>query len=90
MKDSITAICQYYKEKGIIFSDVEYCPYHIESKIKEYKYDSLLRKPNAGMILNACKKFRIDLKKSVMIGDNEDIDNIRLPYIKCIINKTGK
>ena len=49
------------------------------------------RKPNPGMILKACEKLKIDLKKSVMIGDNPKIDNIKLPYLECkIINEEEK
>ena len=34
------------------------------------------------MILKACEKLKINLKDSIMIGDNPDIDNIKLPYLK--------
>ena len=37
------------------------------------------------MILRACENCRIDLKKSVMIGDNPSVDNINLPYLKTVI-----
>ncbi len=48
-----------------------YCPYHIEAKIEKYCRDSFDRKPSIGMILKAINEFDIDVKKSVMIGDNE-------------------
>ena len=34
------------------------------------------------MILSACEKLKIDLKNSVMLDDNKEIDNIKLPYIQ--------
>lgn len=37
------------------------------------------------MILKACDSLKIDLKNSIMIGDNPEIDNIKLPYLKCEI-----
>lgn len=37
-----------------------------------------MRKPEPGMILKACEDFRIDLKNSVMVGDNESTDRINL------------
>ena len=38
-------------------------------KIKKYKKDSIYRKPNPGMILDAAKKYKLDFNKSVLIGD---------------------
>jgi len=64
---------------------VQYCPYHSEGTIPEYRFVSKARKPEAGMILRACENCRIDLKKSVMIGDNPSVDNINLPYLKTVI-----
>ena len=87
MKEGLEGIKDFYLAKGISFDDIEYCPYHKDGVIKEYSYDTLLRKPNPGMILKACEKLKIDLKNSIMVGDNPDIDNINLPYLKCSIIK---
>ena len=83
MNEGFEGIKEFYRSKGVIFDDIEFCPYHKDGIIKEYAYDSLLRKPNPGMILRACEKLKIDLKNSIMIGDNSEIDNIKLPYLKC-------
>lgn len=86
MYEGFEGIKEYYNTNfGIKFDDIEYCPYHKDGIIKEYSHDSLLRKPNPGMILKACEKFKIDLKNSIMIGDNTEIDKIHLPYLKCEI-----
>lgn len=85
MTEGFEGIKDFYKAEGVIFDNIEYCPYHKDSVIKEYAYDTLLRKPNPGMILTACEKLKTDLKNSVMIGDNSNIDNIRLPYLRCKI-----
>ena len=85
MQEGFEGIKGFYKTQAITFDDIEYCPYHKDAVIEEYAYDTLLRKPNPGMILKACEKLKIDLKRSVMIGDNKDIDNIKLPYLKCNI-----
>ena len=85
MQEGFEGIKKFYKSKDITFDDIEYCPYHKDSIIKEYAYDTLLRKPNPGMILKACENLKIDLKHSIMVGDNKDIDNIKLPYLKCNI-----
>ncbi|MBQ9245883.1 HAD-IIIA family hydrolase [bacterium] len=78
-------IKNYYSKFNISFDDIQYCPFHVDSVLENYKYYSLLRKPNPGMILSSCEKLKIDLKNSVMIGDNKDIDKIKLPYLKSII-----
>ena len=85
MEEGFEGIKEFYISQGMNFDDIEFCPYHKDGVIKEYAYDTLLRKPNPGMILTACEKLKIDLKQSVMIGDNKDIDNIKLPYLRCNI-----
>jgi D,D-heptose 1,7-bisphosphate phosphatase len=85
MEEGLSGIQEYYANFNVQFSDVEFCPYHKDGIIKEFTYDTLLRKPNPGMILKACEKCKIDLKNSLMLGDNKEIDNINLPYLKCKI-----
>lgn len=85
MQECFKGIKSFYSKQGIAFDDIEFCPYHKDGIIKEYSYDSLLRKPNPGMILQACEKLKIDLKNSIMIGDNPLIDNIKLPYLNSLI-----
>ena len=84
MNECFDEISKIYKDFGINFNKIMFCPYHIDGIIDKYKYDTLLRKPNPGMILKACEDLKINLKESIMIGDNSDIDNIKLPYLKCI------
>lgn len=85
MNDNIESVIEFYKKNGIEFADVEYCTYCLDATIDEYKYKSLCRKPNPGMLLKASEKFNIDLKNSLMIGDNEKTDVIKLPYVKSLI-----
>jgi len=62
-------------EKGAIIDDIIFCPHHPNGIIPEYKKDCMCRKPNPGMILNAAKRFNIDLVNSILIGDKKtDID----------------
>ena len=46
-----------------------FCPHHVEGKIEEFRQDCQCRKPMPGMLLQAAKKWSIDLAKSFMIGD---------------------
>lgn len=59
-----------YKKKKIPIDDIFYCPFHPKIGNHYYKRKSYLRKPNPGMILEAKKKYNIDLTKSFMIGNS--------------------
>jgi D-glycero-D-manno-heptose 1,7-bisphosphate phosphatase len=62
---------QQFEAKGIHISKVYFSPYHPEFGIGEYKKDSLCRKPNPGMILQAQREFDLDLAASILVGDRE-------------------
>ncbi len=74
-------IYEFYRGEGIIIDDFYYCPYHRDAKFRKYRRDSLLRKPEAGMILKASQEHGVSISDSFMIGDKES-DRIRLPYLK--------
>jgi D,D-heptose 1,7-bisphosphate phosphatase len=54
--------------------DLFYCPHHPDKGFpgerSEYKIDCDCRKPKPGMIINAAKKYNIDLSASFMVGDD--------------------
>lgn len=58
-------------KRGCFIDKTYYCPYHPSSKIKKYKMKSILRKPNNGMIEKAFKDWKINRKKSIIIGDKK-------------------
>ena len=57
------------KNKGIDIIDVFYCPHHPNGEVDGYAVSCQCRKPCPGMILDAIKKYRIDAKCSLVIGD---------------------
>ena len=57
------------KKDGAKIDDIFYCPFHPEFGRGKYKKKSNDRKPGDGMIRKAIKKWKIDTKKSFMIGD---------------------
>jgi D-glycero-D-manno-heptose 1,7-bisphosphate phosphatase len=64
-----------FAEQQIQIASVYYCPYHPIHGVGKYRYDSQDRKPNPGMLLRACSDFSLDLRSSVLIGDQlSDID----------------
>jgi D,D-heptose 1,7-bisphosphate phosphatase len=52
-----------------LFDDVFLCPHHPKASLPEYRLDCECRKPKAGMILTAQKKYGIALADSIVIGD---------------------
>ena len=63
-------------EKGAYIDGLYYCPHHpdkgFEGEIKEFKIDCECRKPKPGMLMEAARKFNIDLSQSWMIGDGKN------------------
>ena len=61
---------EFYKE-GAIIDAVYYCPHHPVYGLGEYQLDCDCRKPKAGMFYKAIRDFKIDIDRSIMIGNNE-------------------
>lgn len=47
-----------------------YCPHHPESALEAYRKKCQCRKPQAGMLEEAAKRFNVDLKSSYVVGDS--------------------
>ncbi|GHV89655.1 histidinol phosphate phosphatase [Spirochaetia bacterium] len=61
-------------KQGAFLDDIFFCPHHPDrgfpGERPEYKIDCDCRKPKPGMLLEAAKKYNIDLSKSYMVGDD--------------------
>lgn len=57
------------KKEGVNVLDILYCPHKKEEKCN-------CKKPKPGMILQACKKYNINLEKSFVVGDTSDDEGI--------------
>jgi D-glycero-D-manno-heptose 1,7-bisphosphate phosphatase len=59
---------------GAYVDDIFFCPHHPDrgfpGERPEYKIDCPCRKPKPGLILEAAKKYHIDLSQSYMVGDD--------------------
>lgn len=60
---------QFHRHRAPIAA-VYYCPFHPEHGIGRYRRDSFLRKPRPGMLLRAAADFRLDLQRSLIVGDS--------------------
>ena len=49
---------------------IYYCPFHPDGVLKKYRKESVMRKPNPGMLLKAAEDMDIDLAESWMIGNS--------------------
>lgn len=77
-------------QKGAKIDAIYYCPHHPNANLKKYRRRCRCRKPNIGLIRKAVKKFKIDLKKSFMVGDStRDILAGKRAKLKTILVKTG-
>ena len=61
---------------GAYINDIFYCPHHPDKGFigerVEYKIECSCRKPRPGMLIEASKKYNIDLSSSWMIGDSKN------------------
>lgn len=64
----------------------EFCPFHPDGVIEQYRRDSELRKPKAGMIYRAREALALDLQGSWVIGDTfRDVEAGRSAGCKTIL-----
>lgn len=79
---------------GVYVDDIYYCPHHpdkgFKGEIPELKFNCNCRKPNIGLIIQACHKYNIDLNNSWIIGDTTtDIMLGKNAQMQSVLLKTG-
>lgn len=79
-----------YIKKEIGVDAIYYCPHHVYGIIKSYSQSCKCRKPNVGLIEQACKDFDIDLHKSFMVGDRaSDIQTGKNAKVRTVLLESG-
>src|ERR1044072_2953850 len=58
-----------FRKNGLPLLDFYHCPHHPEGSVEQYKKFCHCRKPSAGLLIQAQKKYDIDLSQSWFIGD---------------------
>ena len=77
-------IKKWLKNYNIEVDDWFHCPFHPQGTVERYSFNSLLRKPHPGMVLEAMSRYPIDLEKSIMIGDKES-DELHIPLLQTLL-----
>src|SRR5690606_33075069 len=76
--------------EGTNLDAMYYCPHLPDGTVPEFTLNCQCRKPEIGLILEAQKKFDIDLHQSFMVGDKAtDVDAGHNAGCKSILLKTG-
>ena len=60
---------EYFQEKGVVITDIYYCPHHPKYGSEIYKRKCNCRKPKPQMFLDAQTDYEINMDQSIMIGD---------------------
>ncbi|PMJ88445.1 D-glycero-beta-D-manno-heptose 1,7-bisphosphate 7-phosphatase [Vibrio sp. 10N.261.55.A7] len=61
-----------FVDHGVEFDGFYYCPHHAEHGVGKYKEECDCRKPKPGMFISARDFLKIDMSKSVMVGDKAE------------------
>jgi D-glycero-D-manno-heptose 1,7-bisphosphate phosphatase len=65
-------------DQGARIDDARYCPFHPDSKLPGYAWNSELRKPRPGMLLDLIANWPVNTAQSFLIGDkNSDLQAAR-------------
>lgn len=59
-----------FNENHAVVDHVYFCPHHPKNGIGQYAMDCDCRKPKPGMLLKAAQELNLELKSSIMVGDN--------------------
>jgi len=56
-------------QEGAVINRYDYCPHHPVEGLGEYRIDCECRKPKPGMLTRSASPLKIDLSRSLMVGD---------------------
>jgi D-glycero-D-manno-heptose 1,7-bisphosphate phosphatase len=83
-------IADMFSKFNVTLDGFYYCPHHPCGNIEKYAVECNCRKPKPGMVLQAARKFNVDLSKSWLIGDIlHDVEAGKIAGCKTILINNG-
>jgi D-glycero-D-manno-heptose 1,7-bisphosphate phosphatase len=80
----------FLKKQGAAIDGIFFCPHHSRGTVPEYTRTCHCRKPETGLIDQACESFDIDLANSYVVGDRHtDMEMAHRAGVSGILVKTG-
>lgn len=78
--------------EGVAIEGVEYCPHLPDAAVSAFRAECGCRKPAPGMILNLAERLRLDLSRSVLVGDKlTDVLAGRAAAVgRCVLVRSGQ
>lgn len=64
------AMLDLFASEGIRIDGIYHCPHHPTEGVGSYRMECACRKPAPGMLMRAARELNLDIKSSVLIGDN--------------------
>ena len=85
------AIAKGLAEAGAHVDEILYCPYHPEHDAARWERFASWRKPEPGMLLEAARRFGVDVERAATIGDSDrDLRAGEACGVRAILVRTGK
>ncbi|AIN13622.1 D-glycero-alpha-D-manno-heptose-1,7-bisphosphate 7-phosphatase [Yersinia pseudotuberculosis] len=82
--DDYNDLTFWYREKllsyGVDILDILYCPHHPNGCVPEYSIECNCRKPKTGLLEEVAKKYQIDIKESILVGDKQSDLNAGISF----------
>lgn len=88
-EEQLVKMNQYLKQRTGVDA-VYYCPHHPEGIVSQYRKSCDCRKPQTGLLEQACRDYNIDMEHSYLIGDRAgDIITGQKIGIKTVLLESG-
>ena len=90
LKEIHGTLIQRLAKRAARIDAIYYCPHHPEALVERYRRRCRCRKPQAGMLARAARDLKLDLARSVAVGDSaRDVEAGRRAGCRTVLVRTG-